>query len=172
MRAKLVVAVLLFAGAAHASDTFPERIELKTGATLPPQPHSCLLCHRTEDGGKSTVTKPFGLTMIDLGVQSGSRASVDGALVKLADEKLDSDGDGLDDLAELLAGRDPNVIEIESEDGGVISTGTVASANAPFETGCGVAVDRSRGNAPILVLLAGSLFCLRRRRAPHSPCES
>lgn len=163
MRAKLVVAIALLAETAHASKDFPDRIELKTGADLPDPPLSCRFCHNNDEGGDNTATTLFAQTMIGFGLQSGSRLSVDDALARLADEKPDTDGDGLDDFAELLAGRNPTVPEIETEDGGVVASGEAPpNAVEPFQTGCGVLHGgKGSGRTALLALLAGLL--LRRR---------
>lgn len=164
MRTNLVALIVLFAGQAHASKSFPEEIERQADVKLPTGDAACLLCHKDSEGGAKTATKPFALTMINLGLESGSRGSLIAALPRLAEDKPDSDGDGLDDLGELQAGRDPNRPETESADGGIEVTGDVAYSVPPFETGCGMARGATNRATAAVGLAALASLLLRRRR--------
>lgn len=97
----------LHAGSARASDSYPQKVQTAAGSPCPPP---CTVCHLTTNGGTGTALKPFAESMIDFGGLEGEDADlVAPAVQSLRDEQIDSDGDGVSDIDELAAGRDPNV---------------------------------------------------------------
>jgi hypothetical protein len=100
-----VACAALWSRSAFASPDFPASIQHDLGlASIPP----CTLCHANLNGGTGTVVTPFGLTMQDYGARGGDAASLTSALGRDDEDGVDSDGDGVDDWAELAAGEDPN----------------------------------------------------------------
>jgi hypothetical protein len=100
----LALAGLLSAPEAHASSTFPGKIEKL--AHLPCTP-TCLLCHTDPNGEIKTLRagpmkEPWALsTFLFLNSSDGTQADLD----KLAGQ--DTDHDGVNDLPELQAGQNP-----------------------------------------------------------------
>ncbi len=95
-----------FLASAWASSTYP--LEIETLAEMPCLP-TCVLCHETNVGGAGTVTREFGLALIDRGLTGGGQLELLGtAFDTLVADAVDSDGDGTTDADELAAGDDPN----------------------------------------------------------------
>ncbi len=89
---------------ASASTTYPAAIEAELEMPCAP---TCILCHETNGGGAGTVTRDFGLAMMDRGLTGGSATDLlSAALAQM--ESVDSDGDGTPDPGELAVGGDPN----------------------------------------------------------------
>jgi hypothetical protein len=140
--------VLALASTAEAQPEYPSAIEqhLGLGYTVP-----CSVCHDKGNTGSGTVTTPFGWAMRGQGLVADDPSSVNAALDALKSAKTDSDGDGADDIAELVAGTDPN------------SAGSVPFPNGTQPGyGCGgTAPTGHRGAAilplPLLVLAARAL---------------
>jgi hypothetical protein len=108
-----VVSVGLLGGAswtasAQASRQFPSAISDALGMPCAP---NCTICHATEAGGSGTVVKAFGRAAWIAGpIVKEDVDSLRRALSNMAkaNPPIDSDGDGVTDLAELTAGNDPN----------------------------------------------------------------
>jgi hypothetical protein len=150
------VALLLGAGSAAASPTYPAEIQSHLGLSYTPP---CAICHEGGRGGTGTVTTAFGRAMMDRGLHASDPAALDAALDKMAADGVDSDGDGTPDIEQLKQGRDPNG-----------ATG-VAIGAPPVEYGCGaltIAGTRaaSAGNHGWLfgVAVFGVVLSRRRRR--------
>jgi hypothetical protein len=143
---RLILLCSLLATAAWASPTFPSVIHTHLALSADP---ACALCHTNGITGFGTVTTPFGLTVhLTYGAQSENEPSLIAALNKMADAGVDSDGDGVSDIAELKAGTDPNVS----------STSTTPTLGG-LKYGCGADV------VPSLAAVLGVLvFAARRRR--------
>ncbi len=153
-RASLLL--LLTALPAWATDTFPSAIQAKYSlADLPPE--LCALCHTNGITGTGTVNTPFGRAMRMRGLMPSDEASLSAALDSLATEMVDSDGDGVTDVAELMAGTSPNV-PAAPPDGGTGGGGGTTVVVAPLRFGCGASV------VPELLLLAAFVPLLRSRR--------
>ena len=95
-RTALVMATagLLASTAALSSSNFPSAVATHLGGGA--SPPSCTVCHVSNAGGFGTVTVPFGLAMMDLGLQAGDTASLDAALDALEAAGTDPN-DGADD---------------------------------------------------------------------------
>jgi hypothetical protein len=102
----LSLALDLVARTAGASPIYPALIQQQLSLNyLPP----CTICHRDNNGGIGTVVQPFGRALMGLGLHGGSDpASLIGALNRAKAQGLDSGGDGIPDIQELVAGMDPN----------------------------------------------------------------
>jgi hypothetical protein len=150
---------------AHADPTFPYFFE-QAGLPEPP----CTICHRSNEGGKGTVVKPFGVTMQRLGLtKDATSGDVAAAIHESETRNLDTDFDGVGDIAELREGGDPNT----NPDGG--PSNELTGLPLP-QTGCTVAIrsaSRSSDDAGVaialghLALLAG-FFSRNRRGASDS----
>lgn len=96
----------LLLSSAQASPTYPG--ELVTLAEMPCVA-TCTVCHETNAGGAATVTRPFGVALMDRGLSGGSNLeSLGTAFDTLVADAVDSDGDGVTDADELAGGEDPN----------------------------------------------------------------
>ncbi len=105
--ALLASVVLLMPAASQASPEFPETIQLYLGMECAP---TCLLCHRTLEGGLGTVDKPFGRAMVGAFLTADAPETVGPAIETLdVTNMTDSDEDGVGDIQELIQSRDPNV---------------------------------------------------------------
>ncbi len=89
---------------AQAKREFPSEIQcdLKLAYQVP-----CSVCHIQDNTGSSTPITPFALALRARGL-SGDNGSVGTSLALLEADGVDSDGDGVTDIAELKAGTDPN----------------------------------------------------------------
>jgi MYXO-CTERM domain-containing protein len=96
---------LVWAPAAHASPTFPAEVQSTLGMPCAPP---CIICHATSLGGIGTAVRPFGLAVHARGAHAGNIAGLRGALGLLEAEGVDSNHDGVGDVAELRQGRNPN----------------------------------------------------------------
>jgi len=101
----VAVAALALPAAAHASTIFPSEVQSHLGLKSVP---ACTLCHQTLSGGFGTATQPFGATARNNGAVALSTSSLDSALDKMKASGVDSDGDCVGDIAELIAGTDPD----------------------------------------------------------------
>lgn len=110
-QAKLLVAlislVLIGLGRpsiAQAVEEFPGQIQsdLSLSYQVP-----CSVCHIKGNTGASTPIAAFALSLRSRGLQ-GDPSSLSSALSRSESDRVDSDGDGTPDIAELRAGTDPN----------------------------------------------------------------
>ena len=141
-------AALAWPLAAGATPGFPGEIQSHVGLSYLP---SCQTCHvGTPTVG--TATQPFAMTLKSLGLVPGDNASLDAALDQDAAQNKDSDGDGVPDIQELVAGTDPN------------SAGGGGAGPTP-QYGCAVGANEVSGLAGLLGAAALLALALRRRRA-------
>jgi hypothetical protein len=129
---------------ACARDQLPA--EIARDLSLPYTP-SCALCHSARTRGGPADT-PFGTSMRTYGL-SASADSVGPALAGLARDHVDSDGDGVGDIDELLRESDPNRGEAGCE---------CSIAGAP----------RARPVVATAIAAFALSACARRRRANRS----
>ena len=94
-----------FAVPARASSDYPGIVQQHLSMPCTPQ---CTICHRDLLGGRGTVVKPFGISMLEAGLTFSTPDSVDPALDDLDMRMVDSDNDGVPDITELRQGDDPN----------------------------------------------------------------
>lgn len=157
--------LLLAAAPAFATDTFPATIQNKyTLGDLPPE--LCALCHTNGITGSGTVNTLFGRALRMRGLMPNDAASLNAALDALATEAVDSDGDGVTDVAELMAARSPNVRQAATGGGAGGGTGAGGGGGGggdvivipPPRFGCGASV------VPELLFFAAFVPLLRKRR--------
>ena len=144
--------------AAHAKERFPGEIAQHLGAPAAPP---CGVCHEYGKTGGDTLVTPFAWAMRARGM-SGGGSSLTDALDRVRTDAVDSDGDGVTDINELIVGTDPN-----SAASSPASPGSFVDP----QLGCAVggderAADARRGRLPGLLIgvLAGGLLVLRRAR--------
>lgn len=137
---------------AAATPTFPDVMREHIG--MPSTP-SCAVCHTGGVTGRGTVNTPLGTTLRSRGLVANDEGSLRTALDAIEAEGKDSDGDGSPDVAELVAGGDPNVG----------ADGSGSDAVVP-EYGCSSSSRRSpdAGAAAFGLLIGLGLFATRRRR--------
>jgi hypothetical protein len=155
MRALLLVTAVAVGGAvamsarpAHASPTFPDFIREDLGlADSPP----CTDCHVDPNGGYGTATTPFAIYMRSRGLVARDTDSLRTALAAAQAERYDTNGDGVIDIDELKANRDPN--------------GGAGALRPPPRYGCGARIaPSSRGEGAELLVLAAAWLVLQRSR--------
>jgi hypothetical protein len=98
-------AVLLLCGAASASPSFPAELERALDLACAPV---CTTCHSLPEGGFGTARTPFALAMQDAGLEARRTERIAPALEELRALESDVDGDGAQDIDELVALDDPN----------------------------------------------------------------
>lgn len=147
---------VLVAAPAWATDQFPGVIQTRYSLAAAP---ACNLCHTNGITAVGTVTTPFGAALRAKGLVANDVASLNTALDALTTGMVDSDGDGVTDVAELMAGTDPNVGAASGDGGtGGGTGGGGGNTVGPLQYGCGASV------VPEL-LAFGLLVPLLRRRA-------
>jgi hypothetical protein len=148
----LAVAVLLTGRSAHAQGDYPGEVEdyLKLSYAPP-----CSLCHEKGNTGSGTVVTSFGWSMRGKGLVVDDPSSIDRALDALRAAKTDSDGDGVPDVDELVAGTDPNsAASVRIPDGKDPGYGCGGEAPDP----------NRRGEGFMIPVAFGAAAMLRRRR--------
>lgn len=146
---------LLLAGAASASSTYPDAI--KSHLSLKNKPE-CALCHSGGMTGFGTVNTLFGTTArTHYNLTSSNTTLLTSVLDKMKTDKVDSDGDKVGDIDELVAGTDPNT-----------AGGGVVAAKPDLTYGCAATVapggpTPSSGAAFGLALVAAIAVARRRR---------
>jgi MYXO-CTERM domain-containing protein len=139
-----MLVALLLVHAAAANPKYPAIVYNELGLDVAP---ACTLCHRDNLGGLGTVEKPVGLELLDRGLTATNGADVlPGLLEELETDEVDSDGDGVGDVAELRDGTDPNV---------------AGSTLSPPKYGC---LSTAPNAAPAALLALAALGLVRRRR--------
>lgn len=142
-----VLAVVLSAAGAGATPTYPATIAADLGLKQQP-PQQCALCHKNNKQDASAVITPFALSMKARGLVEFNEGSLQKALTKLEADAVDSDGDGITDVAELRSGDDPNVV------------GGKTGGLPPPRYGCGA--EAVPGSMVVLAVLALSRLVHRR----------
>jgi hypothetical protein len=139
--AALVAAALaLAAREARAWEATPKALAAKVGAAAAP---SCDLCHAAATAPVGAASRPFAAALVARGLVDDGEAALDAALAKMRAERVDSDGDGAQDLDEVAWGADPNHADVPQSEG------------APPEYGCSTrAPGRAPGGAAIAVAVA------------------
>lgn len=133
------LAVMLSTGVVQASPEFPEQIQEVLSLDCVPV---CVLCHRTADGGLNTLREPFGTYIKGMGVLQ----NLPGAFRAVEqDPNGDSDGDGINDVAEIRANTNPNVKDLPNKPSDPICSAAqygcgarIAPAPAPGNRGWGL----------------------------------
>ena len=158
---RALVGLVLFCGLpAAASSGFPAVVQ--GHLSLSQQP-ACALCHTNGITGMGTVNTPFGSALRAKGLVAGNDASLTAALDALSAAGTDSDQDGTGDVAELTAGRNPNVADAPSTDAGTATDGGTSTETVPPpKFGCGA--NAVPGMGGLLALAALAPWMIRRRR--------
>jgi MYXO-CTERM domain-containing protein len=154
-----VTAIASVSNWAHATQRFPSDIYYYLyPMVVPPEKHyypPCSLCHVRGSTGPGTAQTPFALSAKARGLKAGDDTSLDNALSAMNREDVDSDGDGVPDIQELLVDTDPNTPADVSLTG-----------QAGPNSGCGgghKSSSSSSGKAPAAAFGLLLLAALRRR---------
>ena len=182
----VLAASVTFSGVSFATPTYPSALQSELDLDRAPP---CVTCHDNPGGGTGTATEPFAESLRDRGLVGGTNiASLEDALEELTEDAVDSDGDDVVDIDELLAGSDPNdeddvpsdaddesaddesaddeSADDESDDEPSGDAGTGDDDDEEDDGGCSVsAVPASSGSPWAFIGLAvGALAFARRRR--------
>src|SRR5437763_13460374 len=100
----------LAAGAVHAKPAHKQALAGYLGPFLPAKLNACTLCHLPDDakGDEEKLHNPFGARLKAVRAEllrAGRKADIPARFDAIADE--DSDGDGVPNLLEILAGHNP-----------------------------------------------------------------
>ncbi len=121
-----------YARPAQASLNFPPALQAALQKRFPGTSFCvplCNACHETTAGGPANYN-PFGQNLFNSGLGIDAPALVEPALDALLMKNLDSDGDGMTDLAELMVGRAP----------GFAGDNTLLCPTDNAEYGCGARI--------------------------------
>lgn len=146
------MSLFLFVGFAHALSSLPGEVSTYLGMECVP---SCLLCHTSPAGGSGTASQPFAVALLTEGLlisdSDSTGIALDGVLA--AELGYDANDDGVNDVAELTVGENPNP-------GGIDFCPVEGEAPPPIERGCFAGGEASAGAVGLLV----TALSLRRRR--------
>jgi hypothetical protein len=168
----LALCVLLLSRGAWASDPFDGVIKSELG--LPPGPLLCLTCHDSLIGGIGTANKPFGLAARKLGLQKLDVQMLKQVLQQMEATKVDSDCDGIGDIAELRTGGDPNSGETDAACTDAVEpprygySCSFSALSAKKGTGPSGTAFASAGLFAILLVARRSRRAVRRPRSNHN----
>jgi hypothetical protein len=147
---------------ARAVPEFPREIQRDLSLDYEPP---CYLCHVKDKTGIGTAQTPFALSMRANGLDANDRTSLTTALNALEQAQIDSDGDGVDDVAELKADTDPN-----SD-----SPGSLSERPGPI-WGCSAAAVNARSDGfacwSVMLWSAAGFVRARTRRRTQPKLES
>jgi hypothetical protein len=103
--------VWLFATTASASTSYWAELSNPAGAYA--FKGDCTLCHTDNAGGKDTVTRAFGINLMDdYGLGGDDVPKFKEVMALVAAEGLDTDGDSATDIDEIVGGGNPNDPEV------------------------------------------------------------
>lgn len=99
--------ISLFLVSVLGTANFPAALAATSGGPVP----NCDVCHQGVQS-RGTVTTPFGTAMRERGLVAYDEASLRAAWASMGG--VESDGDGVPDVDEIKAGKNPNVSEMSA----------------------------------------------------------
>jgi len=148
-KALAVAAVLSAPAAAAAHEEFPGVIAFTLEGDAPAHTPPCSVCHLGGKTAGTTVWTPFAWAMRLRGM-GGEASTVSAAVLKVQADRVDSDGDGVTDADEIVAGTDPN------------NAGVATDLQDP-RLGCNAGGRRPSGRLGLAVAFAAVMLIRRRR---------
>ena len=141
---------MIWASPAGAVPQFPRDIRSDLALTYDPP---CRLCHIQGTTGAGTVATPFGLSMLEHGLTE-DHSTLSSALAALRADNVDSDGDGVPDITELMANTDPNTpVDAPLSQQGPTYGCSTSGTNGPNLAAC----------VALAIVIAGAALGRRRR---------
>ncbi len=128
----IAIAAVIAPQPAAAWDGTPKALAARVGAATAP---GCDVCHRAEAAPVGAADQPFAKALVARGLDADGAAPIDRAIAKMRADKVDSDGDGAQDLDEVAWGADPNRADVPEAQGEAPQYG--CAARAPAEGAAG-----------------------------------
>jgi len=140
-------------GRASASPEFPAVIESHLLLSYVPK---CTICHATADADAGPADTLFAASAVARGLKADDDDSLRAALDSMKRDRVDSDGDRMRDIDELIWALDPNVSHVPQ--------GDVAP---PVTYGCSAVGSAGNGGEWLVAAAAAIGGLVRRRREPR-----
>jgi len=138
----VATAIASITSVAHATQRYPSTIYYHlypsfADAGKPAYYPPCSVCHVRGSTGAGTAQTPFALSLKARGLQAKDNVTLTNALDAMQRDGVDSDGDGIPDIQELLDDTDPNTpgdVSLTGESGPNSGCGGGHKANSAGNT--------------------------------------
>lgn len=148
----VVAGAVLAPQAALAWQDSPTQVATHLGLSAAPR---CDLCHVEASAPVGAAVQPFCEALVARGLTKDDASALDAAVDRMRADKVDSDGDGAQDLDELSWGGDPNHADVPQ------------STDAPAAYGCSMRAGANAGGEWALLALVMGAVATRKRGRPE-----